>query len=350
MNWFDIRCGDALTLLRAMPNESVQCVVTSPPYFGLRNYKMAGQTGLEKDPAVYISALVAVFSEIRRVLAKRGTLWINCGDSYAGSWGNQGRKETRGGQRPVNGPMMQNLRPYPNEVNTGTIPKDSGLKPKDLIGIPWSLAFALRADGYYLRSDIIWSKSNAMPSSILDRPTTAHEYLFLLSKSARYYYDTDAIREPQAVGWNGSSFNDKRDVELHPDVGKKPRKALALVGSHGTIGNDGNGMRMPEKWNNPLGRNKRSVWTIATQPCPVEHFAAFPEDLVRPCILAGSRVGDTILDPFSGSGTTGAVAIGLQRNFIGLELNPDYCEMAKRRIGAVAPLFSELTTITGGAA
>lgn len=283
---------DARRIGDLLEPESVQCVVTSPPYFRLRDYGVEGQIGLESSVDDYVQALVEVFRGVRRVLRPDGTLWLNLGDSYNGSGG------AGGDYRP--GGLKEGQPKYPGRrVNV--------LKPKDLIGIPWRVAFALQADGWYLRADIIWHKPNPMPESVTDRPTRAHEYLFLLSKEPRYYYDADAIAEPVVKGFNGSSFTKGKTAALRPNVGKGPR-------------NDG-----------PT-RNKRSVWTIATRPYPGAHFAAFPETLVEPCILAGSRPGDIVLDPFAGSGTTLAVANRLQRRAVGFELNPNYIKLIEQRL------------------
>ena len=277
-----ILVGDALERLQELPDESVQCVVTSPPYWGLRDYGVDWAYGLEPTLNRYISIMVEVFSEVRRVLRKDGTLWLNLGDVF---WGGKG--------------------------------KHLVLKPKDLIGLPWRIAFALQADGWYLRSDIIWHKPNPMPESVTDRPTRAHEYVFLLTKSARYFYDADAIR---------GAPKDSARASWHGDF--KPRSK-----------------ERREDEQQAEGANKRSVWTIATKGFPGAHFATFPPALVEPCILAGSRGGDTILDPFCGSGTTGLVALRLGRKFIGIELNPEYAAMAERRIREDAPLFNEVEVI-----
>lgn len=312
--------GDCLTVLRGLPDGIVRCCVTSPPYWGLRDYGHAGQLGLEATPDAYVASMVAVFREVRRVLADDGTLWLNLGDSYAGSWGNQGRKDERGSQRPINGPMIQSLvGQYPQkESNTGAVP--DGFKPKDLIGIPWRVAFALQADGWYLRSDIIWAKPNPMPESVTDRPTKAHEYVFLLSKSARYFYDAQAIAEPIAP----ATIRDKRS---NADGLRR------LRGFPGQASNGGTRLGSRDT------SNRRSVWTINTKPYKGAHFATFPPALVEPCIRAGSAPGDTVLDPFSGSGTTAAVAVGNGRRAIGIELNPAYQDLARQRIG---PMLCEV--------
>lgn len=306
----DLRRGDALAVMRELPAESVQCCVTSPPYWGLRDYGVAGQLGLEGTPEEYVAALVAVFREVRRVLHDGGTLWLNLGDSYTSGGRGGGMDGDRGEkQRSNQGALLGPKRAPP------------GLKDKDLVGIPWRVAFALQADGWWLRSDIIWAKPNPMPESVTDRPTKAHEYLFLLSKSARYYYDADAIREP-SLPVPVSAIN-------RPDWTAREKDGIARES-----------FRMDRREYHPLGRNSRSVWTIATSPYPEAHFATFPPELPRRCILAGSKEGDTVLDPFAGAGTTGLVANRLGRAFIGIELNPKYVELARARLEADAPLFN----------
>jgi len=318
--------ADVLDGLAQLPDESVQCVVTSPPYWGLRDYGVVGQIGLERTPDEYVARMVGVFREVRRVLRKDGTLWLNCGDSYAGSWGAQGREA------------------HPKRAsNTGSIPRGSDFKPKDLIGIPWLLAFAIRADGWWLRSEVIWHKPNPMPESTRDRPTKSHEQVFLLTRSARYYYDADAIAEAgadssrarlaQNVGAQAGSIRTYGGTMAHRPMKAVAQHKQAALGRDLTLSSLGSN-------GEPLSRNKRSVWTIATEAFPGAHFATFPTALVEPCILAGSRVGDTILDPFSGSGTTGVVALSHQRDYIGIELNAAYVEMSRRRLETVAPMFA----------
>lgn len=304
--------GDALEELKKLPDNCCSTCVTSPPYFGLRNYDTPGQIGLEETPDEYVEKIAEVFREVRRVLKDDGTLWLNIGDSYA----------TRSGPQPP-----RNTR---NRCGHTAKHVPTGYKYKDLIGIPWLLAFALRADGWYLRADIIWHKPNAMPESCKDRPTRAHEYVFLFSKSGRYYYDAEAVKEP-AVGFPGSQNPNTRrrgntrtfrggNAYTHDQA--KENGADIKRQSHGLVPNESG------------KRNRRSVWTIATRPYRGAHFATFPEGLARPCILAGSRPGDTVLDPFMGSGTTGAVAVKEGRDFIGIEINPEYIEMSKQRIRA----------------
>lgn len=320
-----IHAGDCRTVLPSLPSGSVRCCVTSPPYLWLRDYGVDGQIGLEDTVEEYVAQIVSVFREVRRVLADDGTLWLNLGDTFAQS-GRGGAGETstlQGSRRNVNESRMERVaRPK----------RAPGYKPKDLIGVPWMVALALRDDGWYLRSDVVWSKPNAMPESVTDRPARAHEYLFLLAKSPQYYYDADAVRVPCST--------DDRDAPRgsngHPRMqgGRRPHR-----GAHGRRGTDGNGMQMPEKWNNPAGRNLRDVWTINSAPYPEAHYATFPPALVEPCILAGSETGDTVLDPFAGSGTTGMVADRLGRNAILIDLNPDYAKQALNRVTNDAPLF-----------
>jgi len=277
---------------RAIPlrDESVQTVVTSPPYWGLRDYGITGQLGLERTPDEYVQHMVAVFREVWRVLKQDGTVWVNMGDSYTAS-GYSHHANTGGAQRENGG----RLRHAPR-----------GMKPKDLVGIPWRLAFALQADGWYLRSDIIWAKPNPMPESVTDRPTKSHEYIFLLSKSARYYYDAGAIREsgvlPPHTRDRASNF---KKVGSQDDRFGKHDKGNPIIKCDGH-------------------RNCRTIWTIPTQPYSGAHFATFPEQIPRLCILAGSRTGDVVLDPFVGSGTTVKVARNLARVGIGLDLNEKY--------------------------
>ncbi len=334
-----ILCGDVRERLAELPDESVHCVVTSPPYFGLRDYGVEGQIGLEATPAAFVDVMVEVFRDVRRVLRKDGTLWLNLGDSYAGSgrgvWNvpdevkiAAGIKET---YRPSTNPHM-----HSNAVDSGAIGRNwvkppAGLKAKDLMGIPWRVAFALQADGWYLRQDIIWSKPNPMPESVTDRCTKAHEYLFLLSKSERYYFDAGAIAEPSSElsGWAKQRANGS-DTWKYNDTEARRRQTGQSVDSS-TFGTTG-------------VRNKRSVWTVTTQPFSEAHFATFPPALIEPCILAGSPEGGTVLDPFGGAGTTGLVADRLKRNAILIELNPTYAEMAERRISNDGGMFGSVSS------
>jgi DNA modification methylase len=365
----EIRCGDCREVLKLLPAEMAQCCVTSPPYWGLRDYGTAeweggepgcehkrpyhafpdhsgeayngstrgnqgsttataisysntcakcgarridAQLGLESTPEEYINKMAVVFREVWRVLRDDGTLWVNMGDSYATS-NPAGRRDSgngtnrKFGDHEIDGSFGNSTR------------KQSGLKPKDLCGIPWRLAFALQADGWYLRSDIIWHKPNPMPESVTDRPTKAHEYIFLLSKQQRYFYDAEAIREPVQFDSRNEQWGKTLVTTFH-DHSNDQSQGLMQKKPNGFV-----------RMSNPAGRNKRSVWTVATQPYAEAHFATFPEDLIKPCILAGSRPGDTVLDPFGGSGTTGKVAIELGRSAILIELNPQYAALAKNR-------------------
>ena len=319
---FVIHCGDALEVLKTFPSESVNCCITSPPYYGLRDYGVDGQIGLDQTPGQYVERLVTVFREMRRVLRDDGTFWLNIGDSYAGSWGNYGgQNRGRGKQREITSGSQAHQRAYDGleRWRPPTSMKLDGLKAKDLIGIPWMLAFALRADGWYLRSEIIWHKPNPMPESVKDRPTKAHEQIFLLSKSPKYYYNYEAIKEPFVT--------DPRE--------NYPRRAHvtgrgAQPSSGAPVGNpqqDRSGGFPP----NGDGRNKRSVWTMTTRPFRGAHFAVFPSDLPKACLLAGCPEGGVVLDPFSGAATTGIVAVQHGRQYIGIELNPEYIELASRR-------------------
>lgn len=264
--------GDSYVALQKLPDKCVQCVVTSPPYWGLRDYGIEGQIGLEVQLQQYINNLLAVFKEVKRVLSDDGVLWLNIGDGYTS------------GNRGYRAPDKKN----PARAMSTRPDTPSGLKPKDLLGVPWRLAFALQADGWYLRSDIIWNKPNAMPESVKDRPTRAHEYIFMLTKNERYYYDNVSIKE-----------------------------------------------------NN---RNKRSVWSVNTVPFSDAHFATFPPALIDPCIIASSKSDDYILDPFFGSGTVGEVAHLNGRRFIGIELNPEYIQIAQNRL---YPLSAKIIKLVG---
>lgn len=302
--------GDALEVLRTIPDRSVNCCVTSPPYWGLRDYGVEGQLGLEPTPEEYVANLVEVFREVRRVLRDDGTLWLNLGDSYAGS--GKGAWDNKEVQKEVYVPDKDSP-----QCKLKKVPQ--GLKPKDLVGIPWRVAFALQADGWYLRSDIIWHKPNPIPESVKDRPTKAHEYIFLLSKSQKYYYDADAIKEPAVTSGQTRKFN-------------TPKKVGRLVNQRKASGNESPDA---EPWEVPAMKNKRSVWTVPTQPFSEAHFAVYPPKLIEPCVLAGCPVGGTVLDPFCGSGTTGLVAVQLGRKFIGIELNPEYIKIAEKRLSDI---------------
>lgn len=308
-----IEVGDCLQSMGFMGDQSVHTCVTSPPYFGLRDYGVDGQIGLEPTPEEFVAALVAVFREVRRVLRDDGTLWLNLGDSYS-------RPPAKGGS----GPGGKNRDWYGDnygKARGSAIP--AGLKDKDSIGIPWRVAFALQADGWYLRQDIIWHKPNPMPESVKDRCTKAHEYIFLLSKGPKYYFDHEAIKEPAVGGQTGRATSFKRE-------GSKRAQAIPgqTVGTHRADRED-------VAYNGET-RNRRSVWTVTTKPFKGAHFATFPPDLIEPCILAGCPEGGTVLDPFGGAGTTGLVAEKHGRNAVLCELNPEYAEMAAERIGPAA--------------
>lgn len=401
--------GDCREVLRTLPDQSVHCIVTSPPYYGLRDYGTAQweggdpscehvrekrgastidgghyqsreiypsscgkcgarrvdrQMGLEATPDEFVAGMVAVFRECRRVLRDDGTLWLNIGDTYATSGGPgwQGKSGQRSARRFTGTRNTVGLREQSRTAFAGH-------KPKDLLGIPWMLAFALRADGWYLRQDIIWAKPNPMPESVRDRCTKAHEYLFLLSKSPRYYYDADAIaesaidasrgRQVGVGGWASGPGNHSVLDHAGKNRGQSHGEAVKMAGGKGnrktfrgggvytqgrSFDNDA------EPCNDSIGnapnesgtRNKRSVWYIATQPFKEAHFATFPPALVEPCILAGCPEGGTVLDPFGGAGTTGLVADRLQRDAVLIELNPEYVELEKRRIVGDAPLLQQV--------
>lgn len=330
MTRWDVIEGDCVASMSALPSGLARCCVTSPPYFGLRDYGHEGQIGLEPTPAEYVAKMVAVFREVRRVLADDGTLWLNLGDSYAG----------RGATGGMNGCQS----PVSSVAPAGCIAPPEGLKHKDLMGIPWRVAFALQDDGWYLRSDIIWHKPNPMPESVTDRPTKAHEYLFLLSKSRRYHYDAEAISEPIAA----SSVARLSQANLAAQAGSdrvpgKTNGNMKAVGPRfggSKYGDDGRAETRTKSgnvWTGAETRNARTVWTIATRPFKGAHFAVFPEELADRCVLAGSTPGDTVMDPFGGSGTVGVVAAKRGRSAVLCELNPAYAEMARERIASVQP-------------
>jgi len=304
--------GHCLEVLRTLPTESVQTCITSPPYFGLRDYGCDGQIGLESTPDSFVASLVDVFAEVHRVLKKDGTLWLNLGDSYAaqrggtsmpaetlaGGVGGKGDKSAHRGHDGASGHAHRNA-------------SNIGLKHKDLIGIPWRVAFALQSYGWYLRQDIIWHKPNPMPESVTDRCTKAHEYIFLLSKSDRYFYDNESIKEEsksqsKGIRFGGNKYGDNPDIKYATRSGNVSKEYLMS--------------------------NKRSVWTVNTKPYKGAHFAVYPTELIRPCVLAGSRAGDVVLDPFNGSGTTGFVSIEERRKYIGIDINPEYLAIAEARI------------------
>jgi len=296
--------GDVIDGLRTMADESVNCCVTSPPYWGLRDYGHDGQIGLEETPEAYVSKMVEVFREVKRVLRNDGTLWLNLGDSYNAYNGGAGPGSKLSKTQTEERPKLQ----------TGFGLRAKSMKPKDLVGIPWRVAFALQADGWYLRQDIIWSKPNPMPESVTDRCTKAHEYVFLLSKSGRYWYDADAVKEEAT----------------YPDDKRRPLVSKGAWQMDGRVQREnGGGVAYDHDTDR---RNRRSVWHIATQPFPGAHFAVMPQKLVEPCVLAGCPEGGLVLDPFTGSGTVGIVACRLGRRFVGCELNPEYVAMAEKRL------------------
>jgi DNA modification methylase len=383
-----ILVGDCRELLKGLPDESVHCVVTSPPYWGLRDYGTAkweggdtgcdhrqqlggeggasakqntsagtqtiayrdncgkcgarridAQLGLEPTPQAYVENMVAVFREVRRVLRDDGTLWLNLGDSY----NSIGHKKSGSGYGSTGlaGGIAQEHHPLRRE---NTAP---GLKHKDLVGIPWRVAFALQADGWYLRQDIIWAKPNPMPESVRDRCTKAHEYLFLLAKSEQYFYDAEAIKEPVS----DKTHARRKIVPAGWAVGEGAHTAVAhqTAKNHRKVAEPGSGVKNNSSMDAALAvmpdnRNKRSVWTVPSAPFPEAHFATFPPALIEPCILAGSPPRGVVLDPFGGAGTTGLVADRLQRDAIIMELNPEYVKMATARITGDAPLFAEVVT------
>lgn len=355
-----IHVGNCLDVLPTLAADSAQTCITSPPYFGLRDYGHDGQIGLEPTPDEFVDALVAVFRHVRRVLRDDGTLWLNLGDSYA-------RNPKKGGSGPggknrewygENYGGAQSARKVADASIRGVHPKEGfgkgcadSFKEKDLIGIPWRVAFALQADGWYLRQDIIWAKPNPMPESVTDRCTKSHEYLFLLTKSPRYYFDQEAIAEPISAS---SIDRLAQDVEAQAGSDRVPGKTNGTMKA--VSRSSGNKERKPGSargcpegsGSNVCGsvpwegttRNKRSVWTVPTMPFKEAHFATFPERLIEPCVLAGSRAGDVVLDPFMGAGTTAVVAQRFGRRYVGAELNPQYAAIADARLRASQPGLS----------
>lgn len=393
MTYFcNILQGDALEVLKTLESESVQCCVTSPPYFGLRDYGTAewdisnaedaeiaekcdhkgderfysmqgassvtseafseageanadrlkkarwrekgtcihcgavridAQIGLEATPAEFVGRLVEVFEEVRRVLKKDGTLWLNLGDSYFGGGYSNHDINGESWKDRMNGDKRSSRQQDIKRNNPG-------IKPKDLVGIPWRVAFALQADGWYLRQDIIWAKPNPMPESVTDRCTKSHEYIFLLTKSAKYFYDNEAIKQPVAESTIG-----RGPVDFGGAKGRQYKADIAETDPNYRNGTEQWGRTFDYTESSINGCNKRSVWTVATQPYSEAHFATFPPKLIEPCILAGSREGDTVLDPFNGAGTTGLVSLRHRRNYIGIELNPEYIKIAEKRLSDV---------------
>lgn len=309
----DVLVGDNRKRLQELPDKSIQTVVTSPPYFGLRDYGHDEQIGLEQTPQAFVEELCKVFDEIWRVLKDDGTVWVNLGDTYAREGGKTAGVSRHWDGRELDPGGLHDKRPLASEM---------GIKPKSLIGIPWRFALAMQDRGWYLRSDIIWHKPNPMPESVTDRPTKSHEYIFLLTKSPKYYYDNEAIKEDaiwaeeKRAGLGRLNYRGKRQgIE-----GTGQEAFVAIVDK----------------------RNKRSVWTVNTKPYKDAHFATYPSDLIEPCILAGSKEGDIVLDPFSGSGTTGEVSLKHGRHYIGLELNPDYAELSRKRLTEAVGMFGDV--------
>lgn len=319
MSQYELHVGDCIESLKKMPDQSINCCVTSPPYFGLRDYGVDGQIGLEQTPEEYVTKMVEVFREVRRVLRDDGTLWLNIGDSYNAYNGNRGA--SIGAANSRHHEIMPDL------------PKGKGLtvptlKNKDLIGIPWMLAFALRADGWYLRQEIIWHKPNPMPESVKDRCTKAHEQIFLLSKSPRYYFDSEAMKEDAVGGQTGKAASFKRE-------GSKREQ---------TIPGQAYGTHRPGREDvayNGEKRNRRSVWSVATRPFKGAHFATFPPALIEPCIMAGCPAGGTVLDIFGGSGTTAGVAVAHGRDAIICELNPEYGQLVPERVESIKAMYGK---------
>jgi len=301
--------GDCVEVMRTLPDTCAQTVITSPPYFGLRDYGVEGQIGLGGSLDDYIASLVNVFREVRRVLKDDGTVWLNLGDSYANSGTSPKRQVPHGdGRAEATDPYRTKRVEIPTTAGSRSIPQ--GIKPKDLIGVPWRVALALQADGWYLRADIIWAKPNAMPESVKDRPTRSHEFIFLLTKNPRYYYDADAIKEPATSS-------------EAPRSGKNAFRGQRTLRERGVT---------PIDDTLSATRNKRDAWTVSTRPFAGAHFATFPPQLIEPCVLAGSKPGDLVLDPFGGAGTTGLVAAQHGRDYLLIELNPDYADIAEARI------------------
>ncbi len=309
--------GDALNMAKALPDGAADCIVTSPPYFGLRDYGEAGQYGLEDSPADYVETMRVLFAELRRVLANDGTLWLNLGDTYTSQpgWGRGGSSQLLGRK---------------HAPERDTVAHRRGLAPKNLLGIPWRVAFALQDDGWILRNDIIWAKPSAMPESVTDRLSGKHEYVFMFSKSRRYWFDLDAIREPH------EEVSVARARPHRADPGRSAREGAPYAGITGA-----QTMRL-DQMNHPRGRNPGDVWDIATQPFPGAHFATMPPKLAQRCIAAGCKPGGMVLDPFSGSGTTGMAAQQLGRKYVGIDLNSDYLELSlKTRLRNAALDFGE---------
>ena len=306
-----IYCGNCIDILETFPDRSIDCCITSPPYYGLRDYGVNGQIGNEDTPEQYIENLVIVFEEVKRILKDDGVLWLNIGDSWAGSNQGAGTKNLSKKQSSNHGTNYMIAKTHKSKLS-----KLNGYKPKDLIGIPWMAAFALRENGWYLRQDIIWAKGNPMPESVKDRCTKSHEYIFLLSKSRKYYFDYMSIKEP-AVTQPKARDKNKEGYQADYPKGDRFSSGERVYGADGM-------------------RNKRDVWNVNIKPCKEAHFATFPDTLIEPCVLAGCPECGIILDPFMGSGTTGLVARRHNRNYVGIELNPDYVQIAENRISSVS--------------
>jgi DNA modification methylase len=306
-----IYCGNCIDILETFPDRSIDCCITSPPYYGLRDYGVNGQIGNEDTPEQYIENLVIVFEEVKRILKDDGVLWLNIGDSWAGSNQGAGTKNLSKKQSSNHGTNYMISKTHKSKLS-----KLNGYKPKDLIGIPWMAAFALRENGWYLRQDIIWAKGNPMPESVKDRCTKSHEYIFLLSKSRKYYFDYMSIKEP-AVTQPKARDKNKEGYQADYPKGDRFSSGERVYGADGM-------------------RNKRDVWNVNIKPCKEAHFATFPDTLIDPCVLAGCPECGVILDPFMGSGTTGLVARRHNRNYVGIELNPDYVQIAENRINSAS--------------
>ncbi len=308
----EIVCGSCLEIMRQWPDGLIDCCVTSPPYWGLRDYGVDGQLGLEKTPEEYVAKMVAIFAEVKRVLKPEGTLWLNLGDTYSSHKDCKSTPQSIAKGKPSEVSCV--IEKGKSHSRNSKMLKSQGFKNKDLIGIPWMVAFALRQDGWYLRQDIIWHKPNPMPESVTDRCTKAHEYIFLMSKQPKYYCDMEAIREGDQV-YTRKASGYKQEGQARPD-GTMPYRGGGFADTDTTT----------------IGRNKRSVWTVTTKPYSEAHFATFPPDLITPCILAGCPEGGIVLDPFMGSGTTAMVAYENRRNYVGCELNPEYIKLNRADI------------------
>ena len=326
MNTAKIIVGNASDTLKTLPAGTARTCVTSPPYWGLRDYGQEAQLGLEDSPEAFIENLCLVFDEVWRVLADDGTCWVNIGDSYGQPPAGRNDGDHRAAGKP--GGMTSKA------TSRAVTHVGSSVRAKDLAGIPWLFAFAMKSRGWYLRQDIIWSKPNPMPESVKDRCTKSHEYIFLFSKQAKYFFDNQAIKED-------ISEANKAHYQKYSSLPSKSESKTNQVRDDGGFDATHCGFSTPgiEK------RNKRSVWAVSTQPYSGAHFAVYPAKLILPCVLAGSAIGDTVLDPFSGSGTTGEVALQLGRNYVGVELNPDYAALSEKRISDAIGMFGTVEVI-----